>query len=84
MVEGGENPQGEDWRMSKNPPGDAVLLTLVRSRQRKTHHNNQTWPELKRRKPPQNDEQREPELGLGLYGIADGMERGKRPRIGIS
>ena len=30
------------------------------------------------------NEQREPELRPGFYGIGDGRERGKRPRIGIS
>ena len=41
-------------------------------------------PGLKQRRSPQNNEQREPELRSGLYGIGDGRERGKRPRIGIS
>ena len=41
-------------------------------------------PGLKRRRSPQNNEQLEPELRSGLYGIGDGRERGKRPRIGIS
>ena len=39
---------------------------------------------LKRRRSPQNNEQIEPELRLGLYGIRYGRERGWRPRIGIS
>ena len=41
---------------------------------------------LKGHRSPENDEQIEPELrsGFGLYGIGDGRERGKRPRIGIS
>ena len=41
-------------------------------------------PELKQRRPPQNNEQGVPELRPGLDGIGDGRERGKRPRIGIS
>ena len=40
--------------------------------------------ELRRHKPPQNDEQRGPELRSGLHGIGDGRQRGKGPRIGIS
>ena len=41
-------------------------------------------PELEQRRPPQNDEQRKPDLRSAVYGIGDGRERGKKPRIRIS
>ena len=44
----------------------------------------QRRPGLKRQRPPQKDEQGEPELRPGLYGIGVGREWGKRPRIGVS
>ena len=42
------------------------------------------WPGLKRCRSPPNDEQLEPEIRSGWYGIGDGRERGQRPRIRIS
>ena len=41
-------------------------------------------PGLKRRRSSQNNKYLQPELRSGLYGIRDGRERGKRPRIGSS
>ena len=40
-------------------------------------------PGLKRHRSPRIDEQHKPELRLGFYGLWDGRERGKRPRIGF-
>ena len=41
-------------------------------------------PGLKRRRSPRNYERIEPKIRSGLYGIGNGRERGKRPRIGFS
>ena len=41
-------------------------------------------PGLKRRRSPQTNEQLESEPRSGLYGIGDGRERGKGPRVGLS
>ena len=86
----GDPPGQGGWR-DEDPPGDAVLLTPVPMGPpgpRGTQPPAETLPlqpDLARDLfEPQINEQLEPELRSGLYGIGDGRERGKRPRIGIS